>query len=457
MAEFLVVSEAAGPGVEGEAASAVSGLARALVAAKHRVTVLSVAAPDDVGRRPGMARRLRTVSASAGGVALELPLFEGQLAQAQLYVLGAAAENRGRTAALLASGAASLARDGLLKPDVVIGWGETAAVSLSALGAARRLFVLPAGTSSPPLTAAERAALGPNPELEAMAVESLVALGAADADAVVVPSPMSQAALERDAALSSRASDQPIVAVRLGCDEPPFDPMSDSTLAATYGPENPTGKAECRRILARRSSLALGPRTLLLGTAPLSVKDGGKAVLEALGRLARLDVAIVVPAEGDRGLTDRAAVLAIEHPGKIAVVSAATAHGERALLAGVDALLLSDTDDHTGRPASLALRYGTMPIAPEAGANADYLVDHDAGSATGCALLYAQVEPFEIEGAVRRALALRSHADAWQELLPSLMLSAPRWSSTAAVLESLQPPPDVTVPVAELPAAPVPA
>jgi starch synthase len=313
-------------------------------------------------------------------------------------------------------------------------------VAVSVLEAPRRLFVLPAGTACPPLTAAERTALGPNAELEAIAAESLMTLGAADADAVVVPSPSSQAALERDAALAARASDQPIVAVRLGCDEPPFDPASDATLAAPYSPESAGGKALCRRALARRASLALGPRTLLLVTAPLSGATEGKAVLEALARLARLDVAIAVPAGGDRTLTDRAAVLAIEHPGKVAVVSDAMTGGDRALLAGADALLLADPDDHTARPAGFALRYGTLPIAPEGGANADYVVDHDPVSGTGCALLYSNIDPFQIEGAVRRAVALRANAEVWQALVPSLMLAAPRWSATVTALDGIEPP-----------------
>jgi hypothetical protein len=440
MAEYLVVSDAVSPIAESEAASAVGGLARALVASKHRVTLLSLAAPELAARIPGMARRLRTVSASAGGVSFELPLFEAQVAQSQLYVLGAPLENRGHTAAILASGAASLAASGLFKPDVLIGWGETSAVSVSALGAPKRLFVLPAGTGCPPLTAVERQALGPNSELEALAAESLLSLGAADADAVVVPSPSSRAALERDSAMAARASDQPIVAVRMGCDEPPYDPSSDSSLAAPFGIESPGGKALCRRALARRTSLALGPRTLLLATGPISEERHGKAMLEALARIARLDVAVVVRAGGDRALTDRAAVLAIEHPGKVAVVSDATAGGDRALLAGVDAYLLADDDDHTGRAAGFALRYGALPIAPEGGANADYLVDYDETSRTGAALLFSPVEPFEIEAAVRRALALRSNADVWQSLMLSLLSSAPTWAATAAAIEVLEPP-----------------
>src|SRR5436190_21493133 len=109
MAEYLVVSDAVSPISEGDAASAVGGLARALVAAKHRVTLLSLAAPEYVARAPGLARRLRTVTAPAGGTTIELPLYEGQVAQPQPDVLAAPPGNRGQTAALPARRAAPLA------------------------------------------------------------------------------------------------------------------------------------------------------------------------------------------------------------------------------------------------------------------------------------------------------------------------------------------------------------
>src|SRR5438093_1353279 len=124
MTEYLVVSDAVSPVMDGEDALSVAGLARALVASKHRVIVLSLATPDLVARVPGMARRLRTVSVSAGGAPFEVPLFEGRvpLSQAELYVLGTAVENRGQAASVLATAAAALAKDGLLKPKVLIAW-----------------------------------------------------------------------------------------------------------------------------------------------------------------------------------------------------------------------------------------------------------------------------------------------------------------------------------------------
>src|SRR5688572_9652942 len=116
MAEYLIVSDSVSPVADGEDALSVAGLARALVESKHRLIVLSLVAPETVSRVPGMARRLRTVSVAAGGAPFEVPLFEGRvpLSQAELYVLGTPVGNRGQVASVLATAAASLAKDGLL-------------------------------------------------------------------------------------------------------------------------------------------------------------------------------------------------------------------------------------------------------------------------------------------------------------------------------------------------------
>jgi glycogen synthase len=102
-----------------------------------------------------------------------------------------------------------------------------------------------------------------------------------------------------------------------------------------------------------------------------------------------------------------------------------------------DAILLGDDHDQAGRAAGLALVYGTLPIAPDTGANRDYLVDHDERSATGHALLYAHATPFEIESAVRRAIAVRADGDTWTALVRSLFASAPRWAQTASAVEEI--------------------
>ena len=269
--DFLLIADAVAPLGDGVSPLGAAGLSRALAALGHRTTVLTLAAPEAAARVPGLARRLRTVTAAVGARTHELPLFEGRahLSDARLLVLGAATDTRAETAALLAAAVRSLANDKLIAPEVTIGWGEPAAAALSATSAAVRLFVLPTGRLGPSLTQQEAEILGPLLLGDESASHSLVALGCLGANAIIAPSPSAARATDGDPGLAARASDEPVIAVRFGCDDPPNDPASDPALPANFSATALSGKSECRRALARRCSLALGPRTLLLTTGPL--------------------------------------------------------------------------------------------------------------------------------------------------------------------------------------------
>jgi len=439
MAEFLLVADQVAPVVEGELPACAAALGLALSVAKHRVAILTLATPEQAACLPGMARRLRTIPTRAGGTEQQLSLFEGRSAVSQcaLYVLGANSDNRGRRAVLLASAAASLVRDQICWPDVVVGWGETSALALACAPSAHAALVVADGLWGQPLSGDERAELDPDNPAVPVSNGMLVGLGAIEADMVVLPCPSAADVFRNASELAFRASDQPVTSMRFGCDELPHDPAIDPILAATFSSESPAGKQECRRALARRTSLAVGPRTLLLATGPLDPARGGREILETVSRLGRADVAVVFPAGGDRALGEQAHVLSIGSPGKVTMFPETGAEAERHILAAADAVLLADATDLTGRAASLALRYGALPLAPDAGANKDFLVDYDVASLTGCGLLYAAADPWGGIGAIQRAAALRVNADLWQPLLGSLMRAAPRWSATAAALEAM--------------------
>ena len=435
----MLIADAVAPLASGPSAVAAAGLGRALAAAGHKTTILCLGSPEAASQVPGLARRLRTVATSVGEQAFELSLHEGKatLSDARLVVLGAPTLSRAETATLLASAVRALAQDALIAPDITVGWGETTAAALSATSASVRLFALPTGRLGPPLSPDESRVLGPLLLGDDTASRSLVALGSLAANAIFAPSPSAARANENDPALATRPSDEPFVAVRFGCDDPPHDPATDPALPANYSAAALTGKAECRRALARRCSLALGPRTLLLALGPLYREEGADAILAGVERLAPFDVVTVIAPRGDQELVERARLLAIQHPGRIALLPGADASGDRAARAAADAMLLGDDHDQAGRAAGLALLYGTLPIAPDTGANRDYLVDLDPRSGTGHAVLYGQATPFEIESAVRRALAVRADGDVWTALVRSLLASAPRWAQTAAAVDEI--------------------
>jgi glycogen synthase len=359
-------------------------------------------------------------------------------------VLGAEPGHRGDAGALLASAVRDLTLAGLIQPDVLIGWGETAAPSLLCAPSAVRVFVLPEGVAGPPLESAERNALGAQLQSGDSRAESLWAIGRAAARTVVVPSPSSLRRLEDAPAETAKTMGDgaDVVPIRFGCDEPPYDPSSDPAIETAYSPDALAGKESCRQALARQHGLRLTPHTLLLATAPLREKRGGAAILDALAALDQ-DVVVVVSAAGDQGLVEKARALARQSPARIAVQeNSAPGSGsgqgqDRALLGGADALLLADGEDYAGRSTGLALRYGVMPIAPETAANADYLVHYDAVSATGSALLYGAIDAAHIQAALGKAAVLRAQTAVWAKIVRDLMMAAPSWSNMAARFSEL--------------------
>ncbi len=415
MADYFIVADRLFPLSSEDAGRLAFGLGRGLTAHGHGVTALSLASPAACAAVPGLARRLRPVLVDQGGTKREFTLFEGRPSQstAQVYVLAADASDLLDCAALLAGATASLVRDEIVKPQIVVGWGEASAAALGEVPAAFKFFALPEGA---PVSAV------------------LAAAGTLASDALVTTSATAARVIEADPATGARASDQPILVARMGCDEPPNDPGSDPSLAQVFSAQAPSGKRECRKALARRLALSLGPQTLLCATGPLHHGNGGREIVAALPKLVGLDIVVALSGHGDPALLDQARVVAIEHPGRIAVHPDGGEDARRQILAGADALWLAGGEDLTGRAAGLGLRYGALPVVPASGAFADFLVDFDAGSATGNALLFAPGDEFEMVGALRRAIALRAEVDQWNAVVVTLMRTAPIWADPAGRL-----------------------
>jgi hypothetical protein len=381
------------------------------------------------------------VKVKVGDDARELAFYEGRAphgGQAEMIVAGAVGSSRGESALFLAEALRALSAEGLSNPAVAVAWGETAAPALAASTAAVRVFVLPSGRVGGELSDGEAAMLGAAGLLSGATTENrlLATLGAGSANAVLAPSPSSARSLEADRSLVERAADEPVLALRFGCDDPTDDPEFDVSLPANFSAKSPEGKGECRKALIRRRSLSIGPRTLLLGLAPLRKGKGGEVLLEVLASLGAVDVAFLIPGAGDADLLDQARRLAIQNPGRWAFLDDNDSD-QRLLRAAADAILFGDADDRVSGAPSLAQLYGAMPIAFDGGATRDYLVDYDPASATGSAILYGAVESHEIVAAVERAVLLHETAMGDFALSKSLMTAAPRWSQTASAFDEI--------------------
>ncbi len=436
MSAYLFITDSVAPVSRDDHALSAWGLARGLLELKHRVTILTLAQGEEAARIPGLARRLRKVLIETPSGSRELALYEGQFSSSdpQLLVLESDSVSPSERALQLGGAAVSLAQDGLVKPEAVVGWGEASVVALARLSASAKVFVLPQPQCVARFTPQEAAAVG----LTEADSPALSAYGVIAAQAVIAPSRRAAKQLEAAPELSGRPSDEPIVALPFGADEPPYDPASDPALPKAFGAANPAGKIDARRALLKRLSVSVDPRVSVLGTGPRLEGPGGRCLVSALENIVKRDVFVVLPAAGDRALVEKAAVLAIEHPTKIALLTAPSEEDVRLMMAACDAWWLLDETDPTGRAAGRALRYGALPLVPTRSAASDLFVEWDAASSTGNALFYRELTSLEIEATVARVSLLKSDAPAWSNLVARLLATAPTWKRTATLLDALK-------------------
>ena len=269
-------------------------------------------------------------------------------------------------------------------------------------------------------------------------VESLLALGSLSANAIIAPSSSAAHAVESDPALASRASDEPFVAIRFGCDDPLHDPASDHALPANYSAASLEGKAECRRALARRGSLALGPRTLLLATAPLRA-DHGRRGDPRRARAARR----IRRRRGDPVLGRSRARRARQHPGDRAPGPHRRRRRRRSRRGAPhsrrrrrDPARRSRRSHRPRRRHRSALRHAAHRRRcrrPRATSWSTTTRDRRPARRS-CSRSWARSRSRARFAAPSR---LRADAELWSPVVTGLFSSAPRWATSAALIEEV--------------------
>jgi starch synthase len=185
-----------------------------------------------------------------------------------------------------------------------------------------------------------------------------------------------------DAVLRFRAGD--LVGILNGIDEGVWNPRTDPALAAPFGPDDLTGKAECKLALQREMGLAERPEVPLLGiVSRLSEQKGIDVVLGALTRILDLDAQLVIVGSGDL-VTQGYLLWRSRHGGdrfraRIGF-SEALAHRVEA---GADMFLMPSRFEPCGLNQMYSQRYGTLPIVRATGGLDDTVEAYDPATGAG--------------------------------------------------------------------------
>ncbi|MBI4703335.1 MAG: glycogen synthase [Deltaproteobacteria bacterium] len=240
---------------------------------------------------------------------------------------------------------------------------------------------------------------------------NLLKAGVVGADAVAAVSPTYALELQTPAGGAGldglfRSRSAALVGVANGIDYARWSPATDPHLGARFDAEDPSGKGRCRAAL--RHALELGhsaERPLALCWGRPDQRGGADLLVEALPRMLRGDVQVVVAGTGEQTLQAELGRLAAAWPEQLRALGAVDDAMEHRLVAAADLVLLPARAEPGGLRAQYAQRYGALPVARATGGLKDAIVDCDAELETGTGFLFDEPTAADLHGAFARAVS----------------------------------------------------
>jgi starch synthase len=203
-----------------------------------------------------------------------------------------------------------------------------------------------------------------------------------------------------------RARGDDLVGVLNGVDYEEWDPRHDPHIDCRYTPEDPAGKAACKRALLRTFGLPADPELPVVGVVSRLVwQKGFDFVAAAWHDLLQRPLRLVVLGTGDREIQDGLRHLQDRDPSRFAVrfhYDEALAHQ---VIAGSDLFLMPSRSEPCGLTQMYALRYGTPPIVRSTGGLADTVDPWDAETRTGTGFRFDHADGTGLLWALDQALA----------------------------------------------------
>jgi len=234
-----------------------------------------------------------------------------------------------------------------------------------------------------------------------------------------------------DAVLRQRRHD--LVGILNGVDSQVWNPTRDPYLPHRRGPGELSHKAAAKLVLQRSLRLPERADVPLLGiVARFAHQKGLDLVIDAASAIVQLPAQIVVLGQGERHIEETLRALAARHAGAVAAHIGFDERLAHQVIAGSDIFLMPSRFEPCGLTPMQAALNGTPAVARRTGGLADTIVDatdeaHNARTATG--FLFDDATPDALLDAVRRAIALYRHPDAWKCIQRSAMARNFSWSA----------------------------
>lgn len=173
-----------------------------------------------------------------------------------------------------------------------------------------------------------------------------------------------------------RARAHRLVGIVNGIDDTRFDPQNDAALPATYSADDLSGKARCRQALLERCGLDAPPAGMLCAAiGRLAQQKGWDILVRAIDALLERGASLALLGDGAPAI---AQALRDKHdrlPRRVFFRESYDDVLARQMYAGADVMLVPSRFEPCGLVQLIAQRYGTIPVAHATGGLVDTIHD----------------------------------------------------------------------------------
>jgi len=221
-----------------------------------------------------------------------------------------------------------------------------------------------------------------------------------------------------------------------GIDPDDWNPTKDPSIPCTFGPDDTSGKADCKRGLLSRFEWPDDGRPVISFVGRLFHQKGIDLLLGALPDLARHRVRLVVIGTGEKEYEDRLKEAARRFGKTLGLRLAYDEGFARLAYAGSDIFLMPSAFEPCGLSQLIALRYGTIPVVRATGGLADTIVDTDESS-EGYGFVFNEFSASALLEAVYRAIKAYRDTKRWRNIVEKAMRQDFSWTRSAQTYQTL--------------------
>jgi len=239
-----------------------------------------------------------------------------------------------------------------------------------------------------------------------------------------------------DGLLRKRGAD--VVGILNGVDYAEWNPATDGHIAATYSPEDLSGKRECKRALLREFGMDPEYSGPVIGmVSRLADQKGLDLVASTIYRLMELDCALVLLGTGDPKYEHLFQAIAARHPEKIGLRIGYDNGMAHRIEAGADMFLMPSRYEPCGLNQIYSLKYGTVPIVRAIGGLDDTIEDFNGTEDSGTGFKFHGYSGDELFDAIVRAVTAYQDGEQWKRLQHRGMSRDFSWDRSARQYEGV--------------------